>query len=71
LFSGNAYAEIKRKVLESDINNAWNIDGKFIKPECFENNWITEGPKSKEFLKKNACRLKRYSVFGKQKFTKT
>ena len=36
--SGNAYAEIKRKVLESDINNAWNIDGKFIKPECFENN---------------------------------
>jgi hypothetical protein len=38
LFGGNAYAEIKRKVLESDINNAWNIDGKFIKPECFENN---------------------------------
>ena len=38
LFGGNANAEIKRKVLESDINNAWNIDGKFIKPECFENN---------------------------------
>ena len=38
LFSGSANAEIKRKVLESDINNAWNIDGKFIKPECFENN---------------------------------
>ena len=36
--SGNVNAEIKRKVLESDINNAWNIDGKFIKPECFENN---------------------------------
>ena len=38
LLSGNTNAEIKRKVLESDINNAWNIDGKFIKPECFENN---------------------------------
>ena len=38
LLSGNVNAEIKRKVLESDINNAWNIDGKFIKPECFENN---------------------------------
>ena len=38
LLSGNANAEIKRKVLESDIINAWNIDGKFIKPECLENN---------------------------------
>ena len=38
LFSGSANAEIKRKVLESDINNAWNIDGKFIKPECLDNN---------------------------------
>ena len=38
LLSGNAYAEIKRKVLESDIINAWNIDGKFIKPECLNNN---------------------------------
>ena len=38
LLSGNTNAEIKRKVLESDIINAWNIDGKFIKPECFENN---------------------------------
>ena len=38
LLSGNTNAEIKRKVLESDINNAWNIDGKFIKPECLNNN---------------------------------
>ena len=38
LFGENANAEIKRKVLESDINNAWNIDGKFIKPECLDNN---------------------------------
>ena len=38
LLSGNANAEIKRKVLESDIINAWNIDGKFIKPECLGNN---------------------------------
>ena len=29
---------ILRKVLESDPDKAWNIDGKFIKPECFENN---------------------------------
>ena len=29
---------ILRKVLESDPDKAWNIDGKFIKPECLENN---------------------------------
>ena len=29
---------VLRKVLESDIINAWNIDGKFIKPECLNNN---------------------------------
>ena len=29
---------ILRKVLESDPDKAWNIDGKFIKPECLDNN---------------------------------
>ena len=54
LLSGNAYAEIKRKVLESDINNAWNIDGKFIKPECFENNlmeWMSSDNYQEYYIK--------------------
>ena len=38
LLSGNAYAEIKRKVLESNPDKAWNVEGNFIEPECFENN---------------------------------
>ena len=38
LISGNAYAEIKRKVLESNPDKAWNVEGNFIEPECFENN---------------------------------
>ena len=38
LLSGNAYAEIKRKVLESNPDKAWSVEGNFIKPECLENN---------------------------------
>ena len=38
LLSGNAFAEIKRKVLESNPDKAWNVEGNFIEPECFENN---------------------------------
>ena len=38
LLSGNVYAEIKRKVLESNPDKAWNVEGNFIEPECFENN---------------------------------
>jgi predicted nucleic acid-binding protein len=34
----SSFADIKRKVLETSIDKAWNINGKFIKPECFENN---------------------------------
>ncbi|MDA7454368.1 hypothetical protein N8863_05805 [Candidatus Pelagibacter ubique] len=34
----SSFADIKRKVLETNIDKAWNINGKFIKPECFENN---------------------------------
>ena len=38
LFCTSSFADIKRKVLETNIDKAWNINGKFIKPECFENN---------------------------------
>ena len=38
LLSGNAYTEIKRKVLENNPDKAWNVEGNFIEPECFENN---------------------------------
>lgn len=34
----SSFADIKRKVLETNTDKAWNINGKFIKPECFENN---------------------------------
>jgi len=34
----SSFADIKRKVLETNRDTAWNIKGKFIKPECFENN---------------------------------
>ena len=37
LLSGSVSAD-ERKVLETSVDKAWNIDGKFIKPECFENN---------------------------------
>ena len=38
LFCTSSFADIKRKVLETNMDKAWNINGKFIKPECFENN---------------------------------
>ena len=38
LLGVSAFADIKRKVLETNSDKAWNINGKFIKPECFENN---------------------------------
>ena len=38
LCSTSSFADIKRKVLETNTDKAWNINGKFIKPECFENN---------------------------------
>ena len=38
LFCTSSFADIKRKVLETNTDKAWNINGKFIKPECFENN---------------------------------
>ena len=34
----SAFTDIKRKVLETNTDKAWNINGKFIKPECFKNN---------------------------------
>jgi hypothetical protein len=34
----SSFADIKRKVLETSNDKAWNINGKFFKPECFENN---------------------------------
>ena len=39
LFGGNVYSAETRTVEESDINVAWKVDGKFIKPECFEVPW--------------------------------
>jgi hypothetical protein len=35
LLNGNAYAET-RTVEESNVNHAWEVDGKFIKAECFD-----------------------------------
>ena len=33
VFSGNAYSG-ERKVTESNPQDAWKVDGKFIVPEC-------------------------------------
>ena len=33
LFGGNAYSA-EREVLESNAQDAWKVDGKFIVPEC-------------------------------------
>ena len=41
LFGANVYSAETRTVEESDINVAWKVDGKFIKPECFEVPWLS------------------------------
>jgi hypothetical protein len=31
----------KRVVIKSNVNDAWEVDGKFIKPECFDYIWVS------------------------------
>lgn len=54
LFGGVTSAEnnkVVRKVLESKTEEAWKIDRKFIKPECFVEKWIS-GDNYEEFFDK-------------------
>jgi hypothetical protein len=36
LFFNSAYSAQTRTVEESNVDEAWKVDGKFIKPECFD-----------------------------------
>jgi hypothetical protein len=40
LFGGNAYSA-EREVLESNAQDAWKVDGKFIVPECLIYEWYS------------------------------
>ena len=55
IFSPNiSFAEnnkVVRKVLESKIEEAWKVDEKFIKPECFIEEWMS-GDNYEEFFDK-------------------
>jgi len=41
LFFNTAYSAQTRTVEKSNIDEAWKVDGKFIKAECFDYIWVS------------------------------
>ena len=41
LFFNTAYSAQTRTVEQSNVNDAWGVEGKFIKPECFNYIWVS------------------------------